>query len=66
MTITLGQLVSDLFARYERELHDPELAAVATQVRVAELQEHATRENLDTTVVRDGFHTHEAIFGAGK
>ena len=44
MTTTMGQLVSDLFARYERELHDPELAAVATQVRLAELLEHSTRE----------------------
>ena len=43
MTTTMGQLVSDLFARYERELHDPELAAVATQVRLAELLEHALR-----------------------
>lgn len=25
-----------------------------------------TRENLETTVVRDGFHTHEAIFGSAK
>ena len=40
----MGQLVSDLFARHERELHDSELAAVATQVRLAELLEHATRQ----------------------
>jgi hypothetical protein len=44
MTTTVGKLVSDLFARYERELRDPELAAVATQVRLAELLERATRE----------------------
>ena len=44
MTITMGQLVSDLFAHYVRELHDPELAAVATQVRIAELVESAPRE----------------------
>jgi hypothetical protein len=37
MTITIGQLVSDLFTRYEREFHDEGLAAVATQVRIAEL-----------------------------
>ena len=44
MTITLGQLVSDLFGHYERELHDPHLAAVATQVKVAEILEVAARE----------------------
>ena len=45
MTTTMGQLISDLFARYERELHDPELAAVATQIRLAELLERAAREH---------------------
>ncbi len=44
MTLTLGQLVSDLFGHYERELHDSHLAAVATQVKVAEILELATRE----------------------
>ena len=44
MTTTMGQLVSDLFAHYVRELHDPELAAVATQVRIAELVDAAPRE----------------------
>jgi hypothetical protein len=39
MTITMGQLVSDLYAKYERELHDEQLAAVATEVRVTELLE---------------------------
>jgi hypothetical protein len=43
MTITLGQLVCDLFARYERELHDEHLAALATQARLVELLEHTTR-----------------------
>jgi hypothetical protein len=37
MTITIGQLVSTLFDAYDRELHDERLAAVATQVRIAEL-----------------------------
>jgi hypothetical protein len=39
MTTTMGQLVSDLYAKYERELHDEELAAVATEIKVAELLE---------------------------
>lgn len=51
MTITMGQLVSQFFDTYDREFHDPELAAVATQVRITELLErtacakarHATR-----------------------
>jgi hypothetical protein len=34
---TIGQLVSVLFAKYEQQLHDEELAAVATQVAVDEL-----------------------------
>jgi len=44
MTITLGQLVSDLYGLYERELHDSHLAAVATQVKVAEILEATGRE----------------------
>jgi len=43
MTITMGQLVSDLYAKYERELHDEELAAVATEIKVAELLEGMPR-----------------------
>jgi hypothetical protein len=43
MTITMGQLVSDLYAKYERELHDEELAAVATEIKVAELLETMPR-----------------------
>jgi hypothetical protein len=43
MTISMGQLVSDLFAKYERELHDSELAAVATQIKVAEILEDNAR-----------------------
>lgn len=41
MTTTMGQLISDLYAKYERELHDEHLAAVATQIRVCELLESA-------------------------
>lgn len=37
MTTTIGRLVSELYARYERLYHDPELAARATAVVVAEL-----------------------------
>jgi hypothetical protein len=43
MTITMGQLVSDLYAKYERELHDEELAAVATEIKVSELLESMPR-----------------------
>lgn len=43
MTITMGQLVCDLYAKYERELHDEQLAAVATEVRVSELLEGMPR-----------------------
>jgi hypothetical protein len=43
MTTTMGQLVSDLYAKYERELHDEELAAVATEIKVAELLESMPR-----------------------
>jgi hypothetical protein len=34
---TIGDLVSTLFARYERRFHDERLAAVATQVVLDEL-----------------------------
>ena len=34
---TIGQLISDLYSKYERRYHDPELAAIATQVTVDEL-----------------------------
>lgn len=37
MTITMGDLVSTLFDVYDDELHDRQLAAVATQVRLVEL-----------------------------
>jgi hypothetical protein len=34
---TIGQLISDLYSKYERRYRDEELAAVATQVTVDEL-----------------------------
>ena len=43
MTSTIGQLVCDLYAKYERELHDEQLAAVATEIKVAELLEGMPR-----------------------
>ncbi len=43
MTTTVGQLISDLYTKYERELHDDQLAAVATEIRVSELLEHVPR-----------------------
>ena len=43
MTITMGQLVSTLFDAYDRELHDEQLAAVATQVRLVEILSRASR-----------------------
>lgn len=53
MTITMGQLVSQFFDTYDREFHDQELAAIATQVRITELlartacaqARHATRRS---------------------
>lgn len=43
MTITVGQLVSQFFTTYDREFHDEELAAIATQVRIMELLERTVR-----------------------
>ena len=34
---TLGQLVSTLYAKFERQYHDHELAVVATQVAIDEI-----------------------------
>ncbi len=34
---TIGDLVSTLFAKYERRFHDEQLAALATQVSMDEL-----------------------------
>ena len=36
-TTTLGQLVADLFDKYERRFHDEELAAVATQTTITHM-----------------------------
>jgi hypothetical protein len=43
MTITMGQLVCELYAKYERELGDEQLAAVATEIKVTELLEGVPR-----------------------
>jgi hypothetical protein len=45
MTTTIGHLVSQLFETYDGELHDEELAAVATQVRLTELLERTGARN---------------------
>jgi hypothetical protein len=45
MTITMGQLVAGLYTRYEEELQDSRLAAIATQVRVQELLGQAKRKS---------------------
>jgi hypothetical protein len=37
MTITIGELISTVFDAYDRSLGDEKLAAVATEIRVAEL-----------------------------
>jgi RNase P/RNase MRP subunit POP5 len=37
MTITMGQLVNDVFEAYERRYGDTELAAVATEVTVGDI-----------------------------
>ena len=34
---TIGDAISTLFAKYERQFHDEHLAAVATQVALAEV-----------------------------
>ena len=34
---TIGQLIADLYTKYERRYHDEDLAAVATQVTVDEI-----------------------------
>jgi hypothetical protein len=34
---TIGQLISELYTKYERRYRDDELAAMATQVRLEEL-----------------------------
>ncbi|MGE0395315.1 MAG: hypothetical protein AB7T06_01210 [Kofleriaceae bacterium] len=47
MTMTIGQLVASLFANYDRKLHDEELAAVATEIRVSELLSRKARSRRD-------------------
>lgn len=37
MSTTLGELIETLYAKFERQLHDPELAAEATQREVARI-----------------------------
>jgi hypothetical protein len=37
MTITLGQLVSDLYDKYERSYQNETLAMLATQARIVEI-----------------------------
>lgn len=37
MTITMGDLVCEIYEAYGRRLHDDRLAAVATEVRLVEL-----------------------------
>ena len=37
MKTTIGELISTLFGTYDRSLGDEELAAVATEIRLAEL-----------------------------
>jgi hypothetical protein len=34
---TLGQLISELYTKYERRFRDDELAGMATQIRLEEL-----------------------------
>jgi len=46
MTITMGQLVSEVFEAYERRYGDTELAAVATEVTVDDIIRIATRRRL--------------------
>jgi hypothetical protein len=43
MTITMGQLVSDVYEAYERRYGDTELAAVATQVTVDDIIQTARK-----------------------
>jgi hypothetical protein len=52
MTITMEQLVVMLFDSYDRSLHDEQLAAVATEVRIAELLEKNARARQARTLRR--------------
>ena len=42
-TTTIGQLVADLFATYEHQLHDQKLAALATEAKVHTLRRVSRR-----------------------
>jgi hypothetical protein len=48
MTITMGQLVSEVFEAYERRYGDTELAAVATEVTVDDIMRTARRPRRST------------------
>ena len=52
MQTTLGQLVSELVESYERELKDPEVAAVAASITLEEMfeQQVARRIRREQTV----------------
>jgi hypothetical protein len=55
MRTTLGQLVSELVAQYERKYHDHELATVATSVTLEDLLsdgEHKLRSDAVTVRMR--------------
>lgn len=54
MTTTMGQLVSEIFTAYDRELGDQELAAVATQVRLSELLTASARARRSRRIARSG------------
>lgn len=42
---TIGQLISELYTKYERRYRDDELAAMATQVRLEELLGSKTKRS---------------------
>lgn len=41
--LTIGQLVSDLFSKYERQFGDEQVAAIATQVTIDEVLRNRNR-----------------------
>lgn len=40
---TIGQLITELYAKYERRYRDRELATMATQVRLSDLLHKSTK-----------------------
>lgn len=56
MTTTMGQLVSELFDKFERRYHDERLAAVATQAAIEEILRGSRRGHSDhvSAKVRSG------------